>query len=75
MKNVQECMNLSLKIYNNGYNVLDVFKVIENETTSNKKYEYLVFFDKIRLEFRNEKILIFYIIYTVFMRHDFDFEI
>ena len=75
MKNVQECMNLSLKIYNNGYNVLDVLKVIENETTSNKKYEYLVFFDKIRLEFRNEKILIFYIIYTVFMRHDFDFEI
>jgi len=75
LKNLSEYTELTLKIYNNGYNVLDLFKVIENELHSSKKYEYLVFFDKARLEFRNEKLLIFYIIYTVFMRHDFDFEI
>ena len=70
-----ECIELTSKIYNKGYNVFDLFKVMENELSSKKKYEYLVYFDNIRTEFRNEKLLIFYIIYTVFMRHDFNFEI
>ena len=37
-------------------------------------YFFLVFFDRIRMEFRNEKLLMFLILYFIFMRHDYDLE-
>ena len=71
----KQCKDLALKIYNKGYSVFDLFNIIEKEISTENKYKYLVSFDKKRLEFRNEKMIIFYIIRTVFMRHDEDFEI
>ena len=38
------------------------------------KYNLLVFFDKARIEFRNEKLLIFYILSILLMRNKCDLE-
>ena len=39
-----------------------------------KKAYLLLYFDQIRKEFRNDKLLIFHILFFVFMRTDFDLE-
>ena len=39
-----------------------------------RKYLLLIYFDKIRKEFRNEKILMFYIINFAFIRANIDLE-
>ena len=54
----------SLKIYEKGYSGLDLIEYVEKNEIKNiteiKKYELLFTFNKIRKEFRNEKILILY---------------
>ena len=47
-------------------------KSIKIEST--KKYGLLMHFDKIRREFRNEKLLILYILTMTFMRPNADLE-
>jgi len=64
------------KLYEKGYSCLDLMKILEESKilSVKKKYLLLVYFDKIRKEFRNEKILIFYLIYFTFMRTNIDLE-
>ena len=51
-------------------------KIIENDNKISKKEKYtaLIYFDKIRKEFRNEKLLMLLIFYKFFMRKDINLE-
>lgn len=73
---LHKCRNFTEKIYEKGYNGLDIMKAIEstNKINNTRKYGLLMHFDKIRREFRNEKLLIFYILTIAFMRPEADLE-
>jgi len=69
-KDVSNCMILTEKIFEKGYSGLDVMDVINKNKKIDdiQKYGLLIHFDNIRREFRNEKLLIFYILTFTFMR-------
>jgi len=70
------CYKFTEKIYEKGYCGLDIMTTIENLTKMGdiKKYRLLMHFDKIRREFRNEKLFIFYILTLTFLRPKDDLE-
>jgi DNA polymerase III delta prime subunit len=58
------------KIYEKSYNALDIIKLIEDGhfiLEDDKRYELLIAFNKIRKEFRNEKLLIMFVINFTFI--------
>jgi DNA polymerase III delta prime subunit len=74
--NSEELQEFVVKLYEKSYNALDIIKLIEdghfilNEDKNlheEKKYELLVAFNKIRKEFRNEKLLLMIIIHFTFI--------
>ncbi len=69
-----KAVSLATKIYRRGYSALDVLRLLRTDTTINelRRYTLLVFFDRIRREFRNEKLLILLILNYTFMRPDLD---
>lgn len=71
---INKCMHLSLKLYERGYNTFDIMKYIETELILPNKYLFLIYFDSIREQFRNEKLLMFNILFFVFMRPEFNLE-
>ena len=74
--NTNNIMLFSEKIYQKGYSALDIMNYIKKSKKINGviKYNLLVFFDKARIEFRNEKLLIFYILSILLMRNKCDLE-
>tara|TARA_B100001093_G_scaffold513928_1_gene586861 strand:- start:4554 stop:5408 length:855 start_codon:yes stop_codon:yes gene_type:complete len=60
-------------IYDKGYSGLDIINIIKNYSDPNKQ-DYLFYFDKIRMEFRNEKVLMFIFCYKYFMRKNINLE-
>ena len=69
-----ELMKLSTKLYEKGYSGLDIINLLDsanaywNEKISNKKkYELIIAFNKVKKEFRNEKILILFILNFLFL--------
>lgn len=71
---INKCLHLSLKLYERGYNTFDIMKYIETEITLKNKYLYLIYFDNIREQFRNEKLLMFNLLFFIFMRPKFNLE-
>ena len=69
-------INLSNKLYQKGYSGLDIMRLIENNLKIDdlKKYTLLCTFSKIKKEFRNEKIIIYFIIVFTFFRSDHNLE-
>ena len=66
----EELQNFILKLYEKAYNAIDIIKLIEDdliELSKEKKYELLIAFNKVRKEFRNEKLLLLFIINFVFL--------
>jgi DNA polymerase III delta prime subunit len=66
-----DLMDFSLKLYEKGYSGLDIITLLENHSlfpnlTIEKRYELLFTFNKVKKEFRNEKILIMYILNSTF---------
>ena len=61
----------STKLYEKGYSALDIIKLLEDGTSfkmnDNKRYELLVAFNKVRKEFRNEKLLVLFILNFIFL--------
>ena len=55
---------------------MDIIDIIDNDKSIQKenKYLYLIYFDKIRSEYRNEKLLIFKILNLYFMRKNLNLE-
>jgi len=71
---INKCLHLSLKLYERGYNTFDIMKYIESDIELENKYLLLIYFDNIREQFRNEKLLMFNILFFVFMRPKFNLE-
>jgi DNA polymerase III delta prime subunit len=70
-----------IKLYEKSYSALDLIKLLEDgylneqgHITDNKKYELLVAFNKIRKEFRNEKLLLLFILNFTFLNIDINLE-
>jgi hypothetical protein len=59
-----------LKLYEKAYSALDVVKLLEDshfDLTEEKRYEILIAFSKVKKEFRNEKLLLLFILNFVFL--------
>jgi hypothetical protein len=71
--NIDDFIKLSIKLYEKGYsgidiiNLLETSKIMETFLTLEKKYELLFTFNKVRKEFRNEKLLILFILNFIFL--------
>jgi DNA polymerase III delta prime subunit len=70
---LMDLVELCTKLYEKAYNALDVIhllenpKFLENKMNSEKRYEMLLCFHKIRKEFRNEKLLLLFILNFLFL--------
>ena len=81
---VSDLISHSVKIYEKGYSGLDIMRLLEKEnldTTTvfknmneTKKNELLFHFHKIKKEFRNEKIIIFFFLNFIFLSLDYSLE-
>jgi len=63
-------VDLSVVLYEQGYSGLDVIEFVRNHSQMNeiKKYELLIMCDKVRKEFRNEKLLLLFILHFIVFR-------
>ena len=77
---IQDLTILSTKLYEKGYSALDVLHLLENKKfldtilCDNKRYELLVCFNRVRGEFRNEKLLILFILNFIFLSSELCLE-
>jgi DNA polymerase III delta prime subunit len=68
------------KFYEKSYCALDIMNLLENKKfldgiiTQDKRYELLVCFNRVRKEFRNEKLLILFILNFVFLSSELTLE-
>ena len=71
---------LSTKLYEKSYSALDIIHLLEKshffETiiSTEKRYELLICFERVRKEFRNEKLLILFILNFVFLSSELSLE-
>ena len=77
-ENIVNCKSFSNLLYERGYSGIELIDYIDNNINFKKnikdKYLLLTYFDKIRKEFRNEKIIMFIILYFTFMRKNINLE-
>jgi DNA polymerase III delta prime subunit len=68
--NFNELTEIVEIFYENAISGIDLINFIEKNKNIDKikKFHYLIFFDKIRKEFRNEKLLMYFIVYFFFLR-------
>ena len=77
---IGELISLCDKLYEKAYSSLDILNLFENTNfleniiTNEKKYECLLCFNRIRREFRNEKILILFILNFLFLSSELSLE-
>jgi DNA polymerase III delta prime subunit len=68
------------KLYEKAYCALDIMnllektKILDNILTNEKRYELLMCFNRVRKEFRNEKLLILFILNFVFLSSELTLE-
>lgn len=73
-------ITLSSKLYEKGFSGLNIATLLEKETflndviSLNKRYELLTAFSRVRKEFRNEKILILFLLNSMFLSLNIDLE-
>jgi DNA polymerase III delta prime subunit len=66
----EELLSFVTKLYEKAYNALDIIKLIEDgcfNLSQEKQYELLIAFNKIRKEFRNEKLLMMFVMNFTFL--------
>ncbi len=63
-------LDLSVSLYEQGYCALDVIDFVHTypNMIELKRYELLIMFDKVRKEFRNEKLLMLYMLHFIVFR-------
>ena len=77
---VDELILLCNKLYEKAYSCLDILNLLENTNfidnfiTLKKKYECLLCFNRIRKEFRNEKLLMLFILNFLFLSSNISLE-
>jgi DNA polymerase III delta prime subunit len=78
--NIDELIKYSTKLYDKGYCGINIISLLETPNfldtvlTNEKKYELLITFNKIRKEFRNEKLLILFILNFIFLSSNLSLE-
>ena len=74
-KDIQTVTSLTEVLYEKSYNSIDIIKILEKETFKKKnKFLYLIYFDKIRSQFRDEKLLMLTILNLFFLRKNLNLE-
>jgi hypothetical protein len=77
---IKELIVFSTKIYENGYSGLDIINIFDNPKfmessfSQEKRYELILTFNKTPKEFRNEKILILFILNFIFLSSELSLE-
>lgn len=78
--NIHHLMTLCSKLYEKAYSGLDILNLLENHKflehviTIERRYEMLVAFNRVRKEFRNEKLLILFILNFMFLSSELSLE-
>lgn len=78
--NLEELMLLCTKLYEKAYSGLDIINLLENTRfldsiiSIEKRYELLICFNRVRKEFRNEKLLILFILNFIFLSSELSLE-
>lgn len=77
---LEELMLLCVKLYEKAYSSLDVMQLLENPKflesvlTIERRYELLMCFNRVRKEFRNEKLLMLFILNFIFLSSELSLE-
>lgn len=77
---IENLMLLCSKLYEKGYSSLDILTLLENPNFLDniigieKRYELLICFNRVRKEFRNEKLLILFILNFIFLSSELSLE-
>jgi DNA polymerase III delta prime subunit len=77
---LESLMQLCTKFYEKGYSALDVLSLLENPSflranvSEEKRYELLICFNRVRREFRNEKLLFLFILNFIFLSSELSLE-
>lgn len=73
-----ELIEMCTNLYEKGYNSLDIIKYIEtsppHRISDEQKYDFMITFNKIRKEFRNEKLLMLFILHFFLFRNNMTLE-
>jgi len=76
----EDLLSLSVKLYEKAYSGLDLIQLLEKSTifenyiTDAKRFELIFAFNKVKKEFRNERILMMFILNFVFLQLDVSLE-
>ena len=76
----EQLMNVCTKLYEKAYSALDLLALLENPRfldnviSPEKRYELLVCFNRVKQEFRNEKLLLLFILHFVFLSSNVSLE-
>ena len=72
---LKEITNLCIKLYECGYSCLDIINFINTSSLHESKiYEFMIIFNKIKKDFRNEKLLMLFILNFFLFRSDSTLE-
>ena len=77
---IDDLIKHSTRFYEKGYSGIDIISLLENpkfldsKFSSEKRYELLIAFNKVRKELRNEKLLILFILNFVFLSSNISLE-
>lgn len=75
INNVVELYSITDKFYNKGISGIDLMNyIITNYSNNIEKYKLLIVIQKIKKEFRSEKLIIMFILNLMFFRSDSDLE-
>jgi len=77
---IENLMSMCTKLYEKGYSSLDILALLENPKfldgiiSVEKRYELLICFNRIRKDFRNEKLFILFILNFIFLSSELSLE-
>tara|TARA_B100001093_G_scaffold495446_2_gene539953 strand:- start:2700 stop:3491 length:792 start_codon:yes stop_codon:yes gene_type:complete len=75
LEKIYEIINLSKKLYNEGYSGNNLIKFIELKLSDNfDKYNFLFMIDNFKKEIRNEIIIILFCLYFIYFRNNIDIK-
>ena len=75
LTNYDSLITASTKLYERGYSGLDLMSYIEKSAIpGQRKWLLLLAFHKVKCEFRNEKLLMLFMLNFIFIRSDYDLE-
>lgn len=77
---IEDLMDFSTKLYEKGYSGTEIITLVEMPRflelliSDEKRYELLIAFNKVRKEFRNEKLIILFILNFLFLNSEISLE-